>query len=318
MQELNKSINDKKIGGIYLFHGDEDFLKNNYKNKIIAALDLENNDINLNYYKDKYNIGEALMLANTMPFGNDKRLIIFENTSIIADDRINEFSNLPSTTVILIIENIIDKRTKGFKFLKEIAKIYEFKKGDERMKIGAINLVLKKYNRKMHPRVMNYIIANSENDMYSIINNMEKLVSATDDYEISEEIAKKIVLPLINNRIFELVRAIVVKDGEKTISLYKDLVYLREAPFKIMSLIFREYKILAQIMDSNMSYKELAKKIGLHEFAAKNYIEVAKKVNKKSIIKGLNYCVDLETDIKSGKIPDRLGLERLIVDLIRE
>lgn len=318
MEKLNEDIKNKNIDGIYALIGDETFLINRYKKRIIEVMEFDENDINLNFYEGKNtSMQEVEMTLNTLPFARDKRLVIFENTGICNQDKFEDIIKKANNSIIIIIETNVDKRTKGYNLLKKYAKITEFSKGNEELKIAAINFVLKEYNKKMRPDVYRYIIDNSDDDMYSIINNTKKVVVADSNTNIDINIAKKFITPLIKNRIFDMIRAIVKNNAEETIRIYKDLMYLNESPYKIMSLILREFRMLSQVKDSNIPDKELAKYMGIRDFALKNYKTVAQKIDNKFIVKAMDKCVELESDIKLGKVSEKLGLERLIIMLLK-
>lgn len=317
MKSLQNDIKNKSLNGIYVFTGNEDYLKILYKNRMIKSLELEENSINLTVFKDSIDYDMLFTLISTLPFGVDKKLIILENTGILSTEEVSKIMNAPEFCIILIIENMVDKRTKGYKIISKIAKIYEFNSGDEKNKIALINSILKKANKKMDMNAYKYIIDNSNDDLYSIESNINKVIDYVDGNMIELYHVEKVIPVKLSDKIFDMIRAITIKDAKNAVDIYKDLMLKKESPFKIIKLIYREYSILIRIVDAtSIDNKVLAKNIGIHEFALRKYKEVLRILDKKSIMRHLDKCVELENDIKSGKVGEKLGLEKFILEIL--
>lgn len=319
MKNLQEEIKNKKLAGIYIFYGDEDYLKNLYKSRIIKAFELEENSMNLSIFKDSFNEEALFNMINTMPFGAEKKLIILENTGILSSDICEKLLSAPDFCVILIVEEGIDKRTKGYKLLSKIAKITQFSSGDNQIKQALINSTLKKSHKRIDADAVRYLIDNSNNDLYSISNNLDKIIDFIDDEIIRLDDVKKIIPRKLSDKIFDMIRYITTHEGAKAIKIYRDLIMQKESPFKIIKLIYREYSILARLIDSkDKSNKELAKEIGMYEFSIKKYRDVLQGIDTKSIIRNLDKCIELEENIKSGKIGEKIGLEKFIIEILSD
>ena len=81
---MKRVIEDIKTGEfkqIYLFTGSEDYLKFQYRDKLIQALMPEGDTMNLSRFQGKgQDVREIISLGETMPFFAERRMIVLEDT----------------------------------------------------------------------------------------------------------------------------------------------------------------------------------------------------------------------------------------------
>ena len=81
MQKLLQDIKNKDFSQIYLLHGEEAYLRKQYRDKLKESLIDEGDTMNNHYYEGKdTKIEEIIDLAETLPFFADKRVIVVENS----------------------------------------------------------------------------------------------------------------------------------------------------------------------------------------------------------------------------------------------
>lgn len=316
--------NSKKtdINGIYCFVGDEKYQINELKQKLIRELSLTKEDMNLVFLSgNNTTLEEVKNVSLTAPFFAEKKLVVLENTSIVqryVDDIENVFDILPNTTVLLIIEDSIDARQKSYKILKKYAKLYELKQGNVENKRKLLEIILNENNRTMEPKAKAYLIENSDNDLYSLYNNINKLINYNEDKHITYKDTEKIIMPLISNRVFDMLDSIILSDKEKCIKLYKDLMLLKEDQFKILILLERHIKIMLELSECSGNDKEVASKMHMHEFVVKKTRKLLNNVDKKFLVRALEDCVELEVAIKNGSVNKNIGVDCLLIKLLIE
>ena len=82
MQTLNQDIKEHSFKPAYLLYGEEEFLKNSYKNRLREAI-TGGDTMNYNYFEGKnLDVQEIIGLADTMPFFAEKRLILIEDSGM--------------------------------------------------------------------------------------------------------------------------------------------------------------------------------------------------------------------------------------------
>ena len=84
MRTIDEDIKNQTFRTAYLLYGEEAYLKNQYKDKLKAALWQEGDTMNAAFYQGRStNPKELIDLAETMPFFADHRLIIVYDSGFI-------------------------------------------------------------------------------------------------------------------------------------------------------------------------------------------------------------------------------------------
>ena len=118
------------------------------------------------------------------------------------------------------------------------------------------------------------------------------------------------------SHIFDMLEAVANKNKEKALSLYYDLLTLKEPPMRILYLIVRQFNGILQVKDlmsRGVSGKEIASRIGAAPFVSGKYQAQAKYFEMSTLLDALNECARTEEAVKQGRLNDRLGVELIII-----
>ncbi len=321
MLSLNEDIKNKKFDQIYLFYGEESYLKRQYKHRMKKAIITEDDSMNYSYFEGrKTNISDIMDIADTMPFFSEKRLLIVENSGFFkeeAGDLADYLKRLPATACIIFIEDEIDKRGKLYKAVKQTGRIVEFSTQSEGTLMKWIQNLIKAENKVMNKEVITYFLYKTGLEMENIFQELEKLLCYTlNKSQITKEDVDAVCTEQIQNSIFKMVDAIGEKKQKQALEYYYDLMALKEPPMKIMYLIARQFQILLEIkelMQKGCQYQEISRKTGYRDFAVKKYLTQAKRFSPVTIKNALKNCAEMEEAVKLGKINDTMSVELLIV-----
>ena len=133
---------------------------------------------------------------------------------------------------------------------------------------------------------------------------------------ITAEDVEAVCVSQTTGKVFEMVDHIVGKRQERALRLYYDLLALKEPPMRILFLIARQFHILLQVKElqrQGYDNKFIASKAGVPEFAVRKNLAQAEKMSVGQLKGAVAGCVQMEEDVKTGKINDRMGVEVLIV-----
>ena len=126
MQRIKEHIKSHQFSRCYLLYGQEDYLKKLYKNQLKKAILTDENDINYSYFEGHgISIPQLVLSAQTLPFFNDYRFILVENSGLFGSqselpDQIKDF---PKTTILVFVEKEVDKRNRLYKAVASIGTI---------------------------------------------------------------------------------------------------------------------------------------------------------------------------------------------------
>ena len=321
MQTINEDIKNGTFRRVYLLYGDEDYLKLQYKNKLLRALVTEGDTMNFSRFEGKEAQVPALIdLAETMPFFAEHRVILVEDSGFFknAAPQLAEYlPDMPETTCMIFIEKEVDKRSKTYKSLKDIGRMVEFKTPDEKMLTRWVLTVLQKNGKKLTQPTMQLFLEKAGNFMGNIDRELEKLICYVGDREIIQmDDVEEICTGQTENRIFDMIHMMAEKRQKEALELYYDLLALKEPPMRILFLLVRQFNILLQVktmVAAGMEQNQIADRAGLRSFTIRRYRSEAGHFSVQKLKEALRDCARAEEDVKTGRLDDRLSVELILV-----
>ncbi|MCT4565790.1 MAG: DNA polymerase III subunit delta [Maledivibacter sp.] len=337
-KSLLKDIKEDNISKVYLFFGREKYLVNRAIEAIKHKYINNANDESFNFsFFDGFqdDIDVILNSCETLPFMGEKRIVIVRtkdafsgSKSILSKDNeeslIKYLSKLPeSTCLIFEAGEKIDKRKKIIKEIKSNGKILEFSKLDKYTLSKWIQKILNNNHKKIDSTSLDllidflgYIDKNSSQTLYDVENELIKLCNYTADKSTIEaaDIEKIMSKPLESN-IFLLVDAVGDKNGNLALNLFNQMLAIGEPEGRILHMIVRQFKILNKVklmVDRGYTATAIAPKISLPQYIAKKYVKQANFFTAKELLNILNWSLDADRKIKTGKMAPKLSIEVLI------
>ena len=322
MQGLLQDFKSGEFQQINLLCGEETYLRKQYRDRLKEALCDDPEGMNVNCFEGKdTNIRELIDLAETLPFFADRRVIVAENTGWLSkggEELADYLAGLPETTFLILVEEQVDKRTRLYKEIKKRGRVSEFGIQDEETLKKWILGMLKKDGKQITVTAMNYFLERMGTRMDLIKNEVEKLLCYTEGrQEVTIGDINAVCTGQIQNHIFDMIEAIGKKDRQRALLLYYELLALKEPPMRILALIGRQFNYLLQVKDlrqKGCSTALIAEKCGLHRFVAGKYEQQAARFNTKELKRALQACAEADEQVKSGRIPDRMSVELLLVE----
>lgn len=321
MQRLIADLKSGEFKQIYLLFGEEDYLRKQYRDKLKNALVPDGDTMNFKYYEGKdVPVPEVIDLAETMPFFADRRVIFLENSGLFkkAGEELAAYLDSPAPTAYFVfVEAEVDKRSKLYKAVQKNGGAIEFGKQDETTLKRWVLTMLKKENKQISENTLNLFLTHTGTDMSNIRTEMEKLLCyCMKKNVVTEEDVNEICTRQVTNQIFDMVDAIAGKRQKEALTLYYDLLTLKEPPMRILFLIARQFNLLLQVKElSAKGYgdKAIAEKVGLHSFIAGKYVRQASKFKTSYLREAVNACVSAEEAVKTGRMDDQMSVELVIV-----
>lgn len=320
LKNIKEHIKQNQFKPVYLLYGAESYLKKLYKDKLKEAILKGSDDMNFSYFEGKgAEVSKIIEVAETLPFFSERRLIIIENSSLFKsqNDLADYMKSIPATTHIVFIESEIDKRNRLFKAVKAQGTVAEMNSLDEaNLKLWIASL-LDKDKKKITGDSVLYLINKVGTDMDNIQNEVEKLVCYAMDRDIiTVEDIDAVCTVQITGKIFQMVDAIGNRNQEKALELYYDLLSLKEKPMSILFLITRQFNILIQVKNLlaiGKSNAQVSQITGLMPFTISKYASQAKNFPLHTLREAIQSSAEIEEQIKTGRLIDKIGVEVLIV-----
>lgn len=321
MKKILEDIKTNTYQRFYLFYGEEKYMISQMKNQLKKALVSDEDTMNYSYFEGKKaDAIEIVELAKTLPFFSDHRFIILDETGLAkkSDDTFIEgLKEASDTSVLLFIEDSVDKRSKIYKFLSKEGHVVCFDPVGEKELSRWLLSLLKKEGKQMSSSTMRSFLYRCGSDMYTLKNELEKLISYVgENEEITIHDLEQLTSSQTTNQIFTMLEAIARKQREKVLTLYYDLIELKESPFGILALLVRQCNQLIQAKDLDRLGKNnamIAKQMKVPMFVAGKLKDQAKMFSIDTLKEMIEACAKTDESIKSGKISDRVGVELLLI-----
>lgn len=321
MQHINQDIKTSQFNQIYLLYGEEDYLRCQYRDKLSAALLGDGDSMNLTVFTGKdFTIPAIIDIAETLPFFSDRRVIVLDSTGVFktsADVLVDYLKNPSPSTHFIFTEKEIDKRSKLYKAIKAKGYISEFKRQDENTLRRWVKQLFSKEGKEIDESALAVFLNRTGSDMSNIRTEVEKLVCyCYESPTILRKDVEAVTTEQLSNQIFDMIRAVAEKNQKQALSLYYDLLALKEPPMRILALLARQFHMLfitKGLADKGFDNRVIGEKVGLAPFIAAKYRKQCGSFKSSVLKKAVEDCVIAEEEVKTGKLNDRISVELLII-----
>lgn len=249
---LKLNIKERKFSPVYLFYGEEDYMKKHYlerikKNAVGDALA----EFNLHELDGaKSDIDEIIQYAISVPMMNDYVLTVVTDFefSAVSDEKIDElFSSLEEGSILVFYSQNVKPNQKrngwkrAVKKIKETGLIVKFDKKDSR-ELAKIAIAAAKKRGCYFPQYLaSAFIERVGNDLNLIKNEVEKLCAMKGEGEITAEDIDKISVRTLDASAFDLTKAVISGNPTKAFDILYDLLDQRQEPIMIMGAVNSTY-----------------------------------------------------------------------------
>ncbi len=331
MKQILSDIKTGQLKNIYLLYGKEDYLKRQYRDKLIKAILPEGDTMNLSSFEgDSVNPSELIQISETLPFFAERRAIVVLNSGFFKsgqEELCKYFEHIPETSFFIFVEKEASAKTKLFKLVKNLECGYacDFEKPDatDLMRWGQSKLKAEglSITRPAWQEFMIRTNSTEESNMEFMDQELRKLMSYCYGREVIEiEDVKAICSGQTEGKIFDLMSAISTKNTDLTMKLYRDMLETKEAPLRILAMIEREFRqiLVIKTMDADhMDLASIASTVGSPDWAVRRKLDLARRMPYDRVEGALKKACDYEERVKSGRLEDTMAVELFIMQFAK-
>ncbi len=313
---------------IYLFYGLEYYL---IKKELESILKKEKIDaMNQNTYDlENSSLKEIIDDASIMSLFGEKKAIIVENSYIFTGTTNKKFPEQDVDILLSYLQNInkdtylffiinkesIDKRKKIVNELKKRGVIKEFAPLIEQK--SYVMSMLKPY--QIEEKDASFLIDRVGNQLSILEQEIEKLKTYKNkDLQITRKDIVDVTCKTVDIDIFALIDNIVVKNKEKALESYTEMIKLGEEPIKIIIMLANQFRMMyqaKQLSKKGYSEKDIASSLNVHPYRIKLSLEKSHHFQETILLSYMKQLALLDYEIKSGKIDKNIGLELFILSI---
>ncbi len=327
------------LGGIYLFIGEEEYLKHYYLEQIrkkllpseddamflhkkisCAEIDIEKitdamTTASLGFFSE----GKTLCELHEIPFGALKEAewkALFETFSNASEDVI---------TVIYANDGEIDlgnlpkAPSKALKQLSEYAKpVYFPKEGEMKLaKWTSKHIAAEKLSYESG--VCELLVQYCSRDMFALSCEIKKVceyVKESGRGTVKIDDVKKVCVKSTEINAFDFSNALLNFQTDRALEILTDMKQKKEKPTYILGSVFKvitelySIKLLSEHGHNDM---EISKELGIHEYRVGLYKKSLQRRSLARLKKLLHFCTDADVKMKSASFDDYTELEKLVI-----
>lgn len=319
--KLDNDIASRRFARVYLLYGEESYLRGYYAKELCNAIVPETDNMNrLQQVGANASEEEIIEFSETLPFLSDYRLVFVKDSGFFKaqTERLPKYlQDIPDSSVLVFSESEIDKRNKLFKAVQKLGKVEEFAPQTESYLTDWAGGIFAQAGFQSERQDVSRLVSAVGTDMGRLLCEVDKVIFfCTGKTRICWDDMQAVIVPLTENRIFDMVEAAVCGDKKKALEYYADLLALKEPPMRILYLIARQYSQLMTVrvlLDDGCP--DIAQKSGLHPYAVKKLSAMARQFTRRELEKAVRSCIDLEELVKTGRLADKLSVELALLGI---
>ena len=321
MKSINEDIKNNNYSKVYLLYGPETYLRLQARNNLKKALCAPDDTLNVAFFsKDNPDQPEIIDFANTLPFLAEKRVLFIEDTNLFgsaSDELIDFIGDIPESTVMIFVQEAVDRRSRLYKAISASGRTIEFKTPSAKDLENWLLRKIKQANIGITRSAMDQLFMQvGTNDMVRLESEFDKLICYCLGKEsITANDVMEICTVSVEDKVFDMVDAMVNRNRRRAHEVYDDLLKLKVPPMRILSTIAGQYNnilIVKDLTDHNKSLDFICDTINRRDFAVKKMRSQASRYTYDKLHAIINDCVELEQEFKSGKIAAGLTVELII------
>lgn len=323
---MKKLKSDIKLGAfepVYLLYGPEAYLRRRLKGALREAV-TGGDPMNYTYREGReIVVSEIREIAETLPFFAERRLLILENSGLFkkgGDELAAYVPEIPETTVIVFVEEEVDKRSKLWKAVDKCGHAVECSRRTEDDLKKFVLEYLTKNGQRITEQAMELFLERTGDDMGHIVTELEKLTAYTAGRDVLPEDVAAITSVTAQNRVFEMLDLMLRRQPKAAMERYADLMALREPPMRILYLMTQQVNRLLQVKEMDRAGHRqdgIAQTLGLRPFAVRQYLRQASSFTERELRAALEKLSELEFAVKSGRLSDQMAVETVLADFGR-
>ena len=328
--ELKQQLKENILQKLYVFYGEEEYLKEHYIDKIQSMVDdcglEEFNRIKIDGTTD-YNVYDEAFEG--MPMMTDKRTLLIRDSNIFTTRRSgsvippndtqkafweDKFGRLSDDTVVIFCEKNVDARSALFKAAKKAGFTVncEFMPENELASYAVRNAA--KANKKMDMAVAQYFVSIIEPGLNNLNSELDKLINFCDEIIYKSDV-ERVVSKSMSVQIFDIIDGLTEHNAQKIFTVINNMKTQKESPFGVLYLIYSNMeKMLKLKLSGTTNRNDAVNIVGGSPWMAGRYLDNSRKFDTEKLIRLVTRVPEIDYEIKNGRVGDWEALENYIFE----
>lgn len=339
LTQIDEDIKNKTFHHAYLLYGDESYLRNQYKKRLMKALLPKDDTMNLSIYKEEnVDVRDIINTAEQYPFSlftmgeeEPRRVIVVEDSHFFkrAEKEMEEYmDHIPEYCYFIFLESDTNGNNALFKKFKKREDLVaqEMTMVSEQDLAKWMGSRLTKLHKKITRDAWAEFMTRAGSSMELMDREYEKLVAYCWDKEVIEAADVRIICTgAVEDQIFKMIDSIAAKDSDTALRLYRDILREnkesmenKQSSMKIFALIVRQFRqILAikEMQEDHMDLDSMKRVTGIRQdFVIRKDMNLARRFPKETMEQLLSEAAGYEQQVKTGLMDEQIAVELLLME----
>ena len=321
--DMTKHVDSGVLKNVYLFYGEEEYLKDFYIGKLCRRLLASDSTEEAVKFDGKVKASEIQDACDAMPmFGSESTVVLVRDSGIFksagkgAEHDFGFLSELPEDSYVIFRETEVDKRNKNYKTAAECGIVFECRYQKENVIVKVLARQAALHRRNITAQAVSLMVTGIGSDLVRLMNEVDKLSLLVEEGgTIDVSHVREACELSLGARIFDLTDGIAENNREKALTMLNVLLADRTPPARIMDSIGRHFMQLYNVkcMENNgMGKAEIISALSLHEFVATKLLRQARNYTQALLSERIRMITEMDMRIKSGLIDPVNALELII------
>lgn len=335
-QKLKKDLSDGEIGQVYIFHGEESYLREYYLGALKKAL-VPAGFEEFNYHKldgKTLSMAELSETVEAMPMMSERTMVVVTDCDLFKlgeearNALIRILEDFPEYCCLVFVYELLEyKANKTYKKLCGALDAHAVAvKFDIQDKSDLINWIRRRFramNKDIDARAAEHLIFTCGSLMTGLVPEIEKIGTYAKGKTVTVDDINDIADPVLDAVVFNMTNAITRGDYNKAADILGQLLKKQEEPIMILAVIGKE---LRRMYTARVALDEGRDKLWLMEqwgmrsdYPARLLMDAARHTTREWCANSMILCQKLDLRMKSEKgIDDEGEIKLLLMELAQK
>lgn len=278
--------------------------------------------------------------CDTMPFLAEKRLVIIEGLLERFEPKVKTgrkkasrqaappeehraiaeaIKKVPSFTELVLIGGKIKAGNPLLRELSTVTGVRNFQPLYQNQLSQWVERRVKEAGGSISPQALILLVRFVGNDLWSMANEVDKLVLFAGDRRIEEADVKAVVSSAREDSVFSMVDAVLEFRAGTAQAMLQQLFRQGEAPAQLLVMLSRQVRIILQVREMRAQGKsrgDIQTRLGLNsEFLLRKAWEQADKYSPSRLRELYHRLLETDISIKTGRMDGEIALDILVTEL---
>ena len=284
----------------------------------------ESRDLNFQIlYGWEAEVTRVVEFLQTMPFLAEKRLLVIREVQTFEEvNHLDAYMKDPNpASCLLMTSSELKKKDPLYRKLSRLARVSEVRKpGEDKL----ADWVVERFaaaGKAIEKDLADALVQTAAGDMAILATEIQKIVSGSGEADTISKDDLSVSVPGGVEVVFNFLDALGEGDHPKAMAAQKKLLDHGNKPEYLVHMMAWHFRQLIRgrdHMDSGLNPRQAAEKMGKkYPEAREKFARQIRRATSEGLIQALEILSGYDLELKRGGIPERMVLDRLVLDLLR-